>query len=167
MVRCVLMLDVGNQGRCRGPKFLSRLIQCGGKGLYRKPDEGRTHAQDSREPDTPGTELESGSIGAHRVMQGPLAALLEWQAMAEGAYSPNTSVLRKRTGHLPGLCESRDGLGTCRRIRNDQGLHRGSNPGRQEARDGQTLCRDDRARAHGGGATHPAPVRREVGLEEK
>jgi integrase len=43
-------------------------------------------------------------------MQGPLAALLEWQAMAEGAYSPNTLRAQKADGAIfQAFCESRDG----------------------------------------------------------
>src|SRR3984885_8236306 len=42
------------------------------------------------------------------VLQGPLAALLEWQAMAEGAYSPNTLRAQKADGAIfQAFCESR------------------------------------------------------------
>jgi integrase len=58
---------------------------------------------------TPGTKVESGSIAPQRVMQGPLAALLEWQAMAEGAYSPNTLRAQKADGAIfQAFCESRE-----------------------------------------------------------
>jgi integrase len=47
--------------------------------------------------------------GAPRAMiQGPLAALLEWQAMAEGAYSPNTLRAQKADGAIfQTYCEAR------------------------------------------------------------
>src|SRR5271154_2787206 len=42
------------------------------------------------------------------LLKGPLAALLEWQAMAEGAYSPNTLRAQKADGAIfPAFCESR------------------------------------------------------------
>src|ERR1700685_354903 len=42
------------------------------------------------------------------VMNGPLAALLEWQALAEGAYSPNTLRAQKADGAIfQAFCESR------------------------------------------------------------
>src|ERR1700733_6560558 len=42
------------------------------------------------------------------VLQGPLAALLEWQAMAEGAYSPNTLRAQKADGAIfQTFCEAR------------------------------------------------------------
>src|SRR5450631_1771136 len=42
------------------------------------------------------------------VLKGPLAALLEWQAMAEGAYSPNTLRAQKADGAIfQAFCESR------------------------------------------------------------
>jgi integrase len=42
------------------------------------------------------------------VLKGPLAALLEWQAMAEGAYSPNTLRAQKADGAIfQTFCESR------------------------------------------------------------
>jgi integrase len=42
------------------------------------------------------------------LLEGPLAALLEWQAMAEGAYSPNTLRAQKADGAIfQGFCESR------------------------------------------------------------
>jgi site-specific recombinase XerD len=41
------------------------------------------------------------------VLQGPLAALLEWQAMAEGAYSANTLRAQKADGAIfQAFCES-------------------------------------------------------------
>src|SRR5271154_4531132 len=43
------------------------------------------------------------------LLKGPLAALLEWQAMAEGAYSPNTLRAQKADGAIfQAFCESRD-----------------------------------------------------------
>src|SRR5271154_148249 len=42
------------------------------------------------------------------LLKGPLAALLEWQAMAEGAYSPNTLRAQKSDGAIfQAFCESR------------------------------------------------------------
>src|ERR1700692_2564573 len=42
------------------------------------------------------------------LLKGPLAALLEWQAMAEGAYSPNTLRAQKADGAVfQAFCESR------------------------------------------------------------
>lgn len=42
------------------------------------------------------------------LLEGPLAALLEWQAMAEGAYSPNTLRAQKADGAIfQAFCESR------------------------------------------------------------
>src|SRR6201996_3178046 len=42
------------------------------------------------------------------LLKGPLAALLEWQAMAEGAYSPNTLRAQKADGAIfQAFCESR------------------------------------------------------------
>lgn len=42
------------------------------------------------------------------MLEGPLAALLEWQAMAEGAYSPNTLRAQKADGAIfQAFCESR------------------------------------------------------------
>jgi integrase len=42
------------------------------------------------------------------VLEGPLAALLEWQAMAEGAYSPNTLRAQKADGAIfQEFCEER------------------------------------------------------------
>src|SRR5277367_1515993 len=41
------------------------------------------------------------------LLKGPLAALLEWQAMAEGAYSPNTLRAQKADGAIfQAFCES-------------------------------------------------------------
>jgi integrase len=45
------------------------------------------------------------------LLKGPLAALLEWQAMAEGAYSPNTLRAQKADGAIfQAFCESRGEL---------------------------------------------------------
>src|SRR5271169_5773899 len=42
------------------------------------------------------------------LLKGPLAVLLEWQAMAEGAYSPNTLRAQKADGAIfQAFCESR------------------------------------------------------------
>jgi integrase len=53
-------------------------------------------------------EFESRPIVPQPVREGPLAALLEWQAMAEGAYSPNTLRAQKADGAIfQGFCELR------------------------------------------------------------
>jgi integrase len=55
------------------------------------------------------SEFDPMPIAPLRVRQGPLAALLEWQAMAEGAYSPNTLRAQKADGAIfQAFCESRD-----------------------------------------------------------
>src|ERR1700722_15046939 len=42
------------------------------------------------------------------VLKGPLAELLEWQALAEGAYSPNTLRAQKADGAIfQAFCEER------------------------------------------------------------
>jgi integrase len=54
-------------------------------------------------------DLELAPVAPQPVLQGPLAALLEWQAMAEGAYSPNTLRAQKADGAIfQAFCESRD-----------------------------------------------------------
>jgi len=53
-------------------------------------------------------ELEPRPVAPQPVLKGPLAALLEWQAMAEGAYSPNTLRAQKADGAIfQAFCESR------------------------------------------------------------
>src|SRR3984957_9878276 len=54
------------------------------------------------------SEFESRRIAPQPVLASPLAALLEWQAMAEGAYSPNTLRAQKADGAIfQAFCESR------------------------------------------------------------
>jgi integrase len=54
------------------------------------------------------SEFEPRHLAPQPVLQGPLAALLEWQAMAEGAYSPNTLRAQKADGAIfQAFCESR------------------------------------------------------------
>jgi integrase len=54
------------------------------------------------------SEFDPRPIAPKPVLQGPLAALLEWQAMAEGAYSPNTLRAQKADGAIfQAFCESR------------------------------------------------------------
>jgi integrase len=54
------------------------------------------------------SEFDLKPIAPRPVLQGPLAALLEWQAMAEGAYSPNTLRGQKADGAIfQAFCESR------------------------------------------------------------
>jgi len=56
----------------------------------------------------PATEFESRPVVPKPVLEGPLAALLEWQAMAAGAYSPNTLRAQKADGAIfQAFCESR------------------------------------------------------------
>jgi integrase len=53
-------------------------------------------------------EFESRPVAPQPVREGPLAALLEWQAMAEGAYSANTLRAQKADGAIfQAFCESR------------------------------------------------------------
>src|SRR6267378_4179097 len=54
-------------------------------------------------------EFDSHPVAPLPVLEGPLAALLEWQAMAEGAYSANTLRAQKADGAIfQAFCESRD-----------------------------------------------------------
>src|ERR1700689_4493078 len=56
----------------------------------------------------PTSELDPRPIASKPLLEGPLAALLEWQAMAEGAYSPNTLRAQKADGAIfQAFCESR------------------------------------------------------------
>jgi len=58
---------------------------------------------------TQASEFDPKPIAPRPVLEGPLAALLEWQAMAEGAYSPNTLRAQKSDGAIfQAFCESRD-----------------------------------------------------------
>jgi integrase len=53
-------------------------------------------------------EFDSRPIAPKPVREGPLAALVEWQAMAEGAYSSNTLRAQKADGAIfQAFCESR------------------------------------------------------------
>src|SRR6266436_9634331 len=53
-------------------------------------------------------EFRPGPLAPQPVLYGPLAALLEWQALAEGAYSPNTLRAQKADGAIfRAFCESR------------------------------------------------------------
>src|SRR6267142_1252061 len=53
-------------------------------------------------------EFEPRPLAPQPVRDGPLAALLEWQAMAEGAYSANTLRAQKADGAIfQAFCESR------------------------------------------------------------
>src|SRR6202030_4125051 len=53
-------------------------------------------------------EVESTPVAPQPVRGGPLAALLEWQEMAEGAYSANTLRAQKADGAIfQAFCESR------------------------------------------------------------
>src|ERR1700733_7709187 len=53
-------------------------------------------------------EFDSRPMAPKPLLDGPLAALLEWQAMAEGAYSANTLRAQKADGAIfQAFCESR------------------------------------------------------------
>lgn len=53
-------------------------------------------------------EFEPRRVAPQPVLKGPLAAVLEWQAMAEGAYSANTLRAQKADGAIfQAFCESR------------------------------------------------------------
>src|SRR6266404_9107145 len=53
-------------------------------------------------------EFDSHPVAPQPVLKGPLAALLEWQALAEGAYSANTLRAQKADGAIfQAFCESR------------------------------------------------------------
>src|SRR3984957_5675764 len=55
-----------------------------------------------------GSEFDPKPPVPQPLLKGPLAALLEWQAMAEGAYSPNTLRAQKADGAIfQAFCESR------------------------------------------------------------
>src|SRR3984885_5300334 len=54
------------------------------------------------------SEFDPRPVAPKPVLEGPLAALLEWQAMAEGAYSANTLRAQKADGAIfQAFCESR------------------------------------------------------------
>src|ERR1700723_1109049 len=56
----------------------------------------------------PASEFDARPIAPKPLLEGPLAALLEWQAMAEGAYSPNTLRAQKADGTIfQAFCEGR------------------------------------------------------------
>src|SRR6266852_3501449 len=53
-------------------------------------------------------EFDAHPVVPQPVREGPLAALLEWQAMAEGAYSPNTLRAQKADGAIfQAFCQGR------------------------------------------------------------
>src|ERR1700723_2484192 len=54
-------------------------------------------------------EFRPGPLAPPPVLRGPLAELLEWQALAEGAYSPNTLRAQKADGGIfQAFCEIRN-----------------------------------------------------------
>src|SRR5271168_2044052 len=56
----------------------------------------------------PASEFDPRPIAPKPLLEGPIAALLEWQTMAEGAYSPNTLRAQKADGAIfQVFCESR------------------------------------------------------------
>jgi len=56
----------------------------------------------------PSTEFDTAPVAPQQVVYGPMSALLEWQAMAEGAYSANTLRAEKADGaSFQAFCESR------------------------------------------------------------
>jgi integrase len=55
-----------------------------------------------------GSEFDTRPIASKPLLDGPLATLLEWQALAEGAYSTNTLRAQKADGAIfQAFCESR------------------------------------------------------------
>jgi hypothetical protein len=55
-----------------------------------------------------GSEFDARPIAPKPLLEGPLAPLLEWRAMAEGAYSANTLRAQKADGAIfQAFCESR------------------------------------------------------------
>ena len=55
------------------------------------------------------SEFQPKPIAPRRVLEGPLDKLIEWQAMAKGAYSPNTLRAQRADGAIfQAFCESRD-----------------------------------------------------------
>src|SRR6202046_284036 len=55
-----------------------------------------------------GLEFEPKPAPPQPVLKGPLVELLEWQALSEGAYSPNTLRAQKADGAIfQAFCESR------------------------------------------------------------
>jgi len=67
------------------------------------------------------SEFDPKPIAPRPVLEGPLAALLEWQAMAEGAYSPNTLRAQKADGAIFQTFCSREASRICRRTRRQFG----------------------------------------------
>src|ERR1700687_449069 len=57
---------------------------------------------------SPASEFDPRRVPPKPLLEGPLAPLLEWQAMAEGAYSANTLLAQKADGAIfQAFCESR------------------------------------------------------------
>ena len=62
----------------------------------------------SSKSDEQAAEFEAGPVAPKSILEGPLEALIAWQAMANGAYSPNTLRAQKADGALfQAFCESR------------------------------------------------------------
>jgi hypothetical protein len=67
---------------------------------------GAVHAKLDMKLTNNRAEFEPHPVVPQPVLQGPLAALLEWQAMAEGAYSENTLRAQKADGAIfQAFCE--------------------------------------------------------------
>jgi integrase len=67
------------------------------------------------------SEFDSMPVVPQPVLEGPLAPLLESQAMAEGAYSANTLRAQKVDGAIfQAFCESREKMGRETSARQDQ-----------------------------------------------
>jgi hypothetical protein len=64
-----------------------------------------------------GAEFEPRPVAPQPVREGPLAALLEWQAMAEGAYSANTLRAQKQTVPSSKRFANREGWAICQQTR--------------------------------------------------
>ena len=68
------------------------------------------------------SEFDPQPMAPQPLLQGPLAALLAWQAMAEGAYSANTLRAQKADGAIfQAFCEAARRVRICRRTRRPSG----------------------------------------------
>ena len=98
------------------------------------------------------SEFDPRPIAPKPLLEGPLAALLEWQAMAEGAYSANTLRAQKADGAIfQAFCESRGEPYLPADPKTIRAFIERSSEGGQEAGDGEALCGDHRAGAYRGG----------------
>ena len=99
-----------------------------------------------------GSEFDPRPIALQPLLEGPLAPLLEWQAMAEGAYSPNTLRVQQADGAIfQAFCESRGEPYLPADPKTIRAFIQHCIEDRQEAGDGKALCGDHRASAYRGG----------------